>query len=726
MKSQWLGQSKAVKWGAVVLLAPWTCTYYFFRTDPLSYLLYPIAQQASFPIYGEDDFGLSRTPHDLAFSRDGESIFISRRSDSSEGVGTADMLSWSIKDESVDWTYDPDSNSPYLDSYALSEDRDWIVVPSVRGAVQIRDGQTGAVRTVLQGEDAVAIRGSVLSPDGSIIAGVETKQGIERSHVKLWDAETGKVRQSLDSYSQSPYMSFSPSGKRLAIAQDDFLDIWDIETETKLSTHRIGAEGSSIAGVHFTDDDFVTLEKEQCAIEQVAVATGEKIRSLAARPSSSSGHQSVVTPVSPDGKTLVCYLYEHRDRIQGDRTSGYALEIVDVAKAQRTGLIEDVGYIDEFAFSPDSQSLARADREGNLTIHTIKDGRLTGFAKVEHYGREVGYHPDGQAVIGINREGKTALLDVQTGKVTRTIVEAQSPFAQSIGGNPSLSRDGRTLITGSNAALRIFDNRSGTPDLVHTLPLFTAGRLGPTGNVTLSPSGRYFAEFHATGTKPLEKNDSLYESTIIVGETEPGEINYIVKGDSLIHDLVFSADGERFATIQRDRTAQIWNTRTGQKLQQIKFPPRTNPFNKVEAKSNIGRIAFSRDGKQLVTSDEYAIHVWNADTGAQQHTLMTNHGAGLTEWLLLDGDFAISPDGRWIAASRPPTMPLSRRDNRIYLWNARTGRLVRTLIPHALDPRKSGKIRSLTFSPDGKMLAAGDDENRLTLWTLPNRLSLLN
>ncbi len=63
---------------------------------------------------------------------------------------------------------------------------------------------------------------------------------------------------------------------------------------------------------------------------------------------------------------------------------------------------------------------------------------------------------------------------------------------------------------------------------------------------------------------------------------------------------------------------------------------------------------------------------------------------------------AFSPDGQLLAAGG--------EDNTIGLWQSRTGDLLRTLEGH------SSSIRSVTFSPDGYLLAAGGEDKTVRLW----------
>jgi WD40 repeat protein len=124
--------------------------------------------------------------------------------------------------------------------------------------------------------------------------------------------------------------------------------------------------------------------------------------------------------------------------------------------------------------------------------------------------------------------------------------------------------------------------------------------------------------------------------------------------------------------------------------------PSTTPEGRVLTTRG-GPVAFSPDGRMVLTGEGEAggaVTVWDARSGERVRTVARLAGLSRT--------VAWSPDGRLLAAGGS--------GNTITLWDATTGRELHVLKGHAQ------VVQSITFSPDSKTLVSGSSDKTVRLW----------
>ncbi len=116
--------------------------------------------------------------------------------------------------------------------------------------------------------------------------------------------------------------------------------------------------------------------------------------------------------------------------------------------------------------------------------------------------------------------------------------------------------------------------------------------------------------------------------------------------------------------------------------------------------SLVESVAFSPDGRLIATGAMRTLILWEARTGRWLRTLRGHKGVIVS--------LAFSPDGKLLASSG--------LDATIRLWDPESGRPLAPLQGH------TGRVASITFSPDGRTLASGSRDGTTRLWDTDLRL----
>jgi uncharacterized protein with WD repeat len=105
-------------------------------------------------------------------------------------------------------------------------------------------------------------------------------------------------------------------------------------------------------------------------------------------------------------------------------------------------------------------------------------------------------------------------------------------------------------------------------------------------------------------------------------------------------------------------------------------------------------VAFSPDGKMVVTACRDGAQFWDVATGKPLGLLRHQDGVEAV---------AFSPDGKIV---------LTRSGEAVRLWETATGKALGPPLQH------KGKVRTVAFSPDGKTLLTGSADGTARLWEI--------
>ena len=143
--------------------------------------------------------------------------------------------------------------------------------------------------------------------------------------------------------------------------------------------------------------------------------------------------------------------------------------------------------------------------------------------------------------------------------------------------------------------------------------------------------------------------------------------------------VAFSPDGKLILTGSADKTAQLWDAATGQRM-----------GTPLVHQDDVWSVAFSPDGRSILTGSEDGMaRLWDGDPGQPIGRLL-EHGSTMA------GSWHSAPTAR-------PSSPRDR-DGKVRRWDVASGRPLGQ--PWILE----SAISAMALSPDGKTIVTGSDD----------------
>ena len=289
--------------------------------------------------------------------------------------------------------------------------------------------------------------------------------------------------------------------------------------------------------------------------------------------------------------------------------------------------------------------------------------------------------------VAFSPDGKTLASGTNTA-LRLWDVATRRPIGQRLAGSTdgvysvAFSPDGKILVGDGAHGVRLWNVTTG-----HQIRSPITGHTGPVGSVALSPDGKTLAGVGAHGVRLWSVTTGRQ-----IGHPLTGHTNFV-------ESLAFSPDGKTLAgggyTAYRGQNrvqvwVRMWDVATGR--------PIGHPL--TGRTGDVGSVAFSPDGKTLATaSGDGTVQMWDVATGRLIRNLFVGHTSGVSSRVSV----AFSPDGKTLASGGT--------NGTVRLWNVATGRQIgNPLTGH------TGPVGSLAFSPDGNTLASGSDDGTVRLW----------
>jgi len=212
----------------------------------------------------------------------------------------------------------------------------------------------------------------------------------------------------------------------------------------------------------------------------------------------------------------------------------------------------------------------------------------------------------------------------------------------------------------------------------------------------------------------------------VVGAEEPTKFG---RHSAEVTALSYSPDGTQLASSSKDGSICLWG------VESQKCDTRLQPKGD---ESYPTLLRFDRSGKQMISGGPSRhLHIWDVPSGTIRETVSVFHsgvaiarvGEDNSIWALDNDNQArrLNPETRiedvtihlgagrpWIARIRLVGDPLIAvaRGVAVELWDPHSGRRLEILRAH------TKQVRSLSFSPDGKLLASSGMDGRINLWDI--------
>ncbi|KAF9056726.1 WD40-repeat-containing domain protein [Rhodocollybia butyracea] len=296
----------------------------------------------------------------------------------------------------------------------------------------------------------------------------------------------------------------------------------------------------------------------------------------------------------------------------------------------------------------------------------------------------VAFSPDGNHIASGSADRTLRVWDARTGDLVVGPFHEHEDDIICV----AFSCNGENIVSGSyDKTVHVWDARTGK-----TIGTPLAGHTSAVESVCFSPNGKQIASASQDKTVCIWDWD---------GHSEGNTVHLVINHAASVRDVAFAPDrdqivsgiGEVGISDSGGNVVQVWDTRTGK----LVIGPLKGHTQFIRS------VAFSPDGKHILSLSHEAACIWDACTGTEIITIPTPIGTDAYS-------AAFTPNGKQIVVGYNDTL--------LRIWDVQTGALVSAPIDG-----HSGPVLSVSVSPDGMRIASGSGDKTIRVWDAYQELS---
>ncbi len=524
--------------------------------------------------------------------------------------------------------------------------------------------------------------------------------------IAIWDIEKGSPvgeypTGQMETRLLPGVAAFSPDGKLLALGSCadrskggdangycnlGEIRLWSIETRQLV--------GKPIAA-HETDIHTLAFRPDSQAI----ASTGDRTIKLWTLPSPAGPQEGklIGSPFADPDIVNSALAFSPDGRLLASGGSGNTISLRNITSPDEAPvkLMGHTYWVSALDFSPDGKTLASGGWDDTVMLWDVASRQPIGAPHTGHAGDVLGvlFSSDSQQLISTDRQGTLILWDTSSqfaGSPLGRMIPSGQPY--SFVRTHAFSPDGNILAYCADRTIFLWDIRKNQP---LGAPL--------TGHHEVISSLVFPPQDHGRTLVSADRDHASITWDVVTGKPihSTGQDQ-----DTLIQAPVFSQDGSRLIH-SSNRGVFIRGLPEGTVLQKLSVPA---------AGDRVDHLEVTPDGSLVVVSacetlgangncSGWFIQAWDVASDSPAGPAIR----GLSRWPSV---VAMSADGKALAYSL-------QNEGKIWIRDRLTGQAIREIPMLAKDPSGHGWLSGLTFSPDGKLLAASSfSDQMLTLWDI--------